>query len=254
MYFYIVEALRNKSVFKALPRLKDELAKKGIIGEVVTTNPLKSASDLLELGLRKGYSTIVAVGDDAHINELAGLLFNSHVALGIIPVNASEALCRLIGVFNLQGALRALQLRKIREVPLADIEGKAVFLTHVFLRSRLPTLFTAIFEDFTLNASTTEIIVANLNPFTGECLAGKLTFFVKDLPKPAGLLDRLFRKSQDLEFSTRIATPAVKIETRDPFPIYIGENEIVKTPATLKALRKTIRLVVAKTTSAQTRP
>jgi diacylglycerol kinase family enzyme len=248
MYFYIVEGLRNKSVFKALPRLKDELAKRGIIGEIVTTNPLKNASDLLELGLRKGYSTIVAVGDDAHINELAGLLLSSHVALGIIPVNASEALCRLVGVFNLQEALRALQLRKIREVPLADVDGKAFFLTHVTLKSRLPTLFTAIFEDFTLNASTTEIIIANLNPFTGECLPGKLTFFVKNLTKPAGLLDRLFKRVPNLDFGTKITTPALKIETRDPFPVYLGENEIVKTPATFKALKKTLRLVVAKTT------
>ncbi len=245
MYFYIVEALRNKTVANNLSRFKDELTKQGIAGEVVTTNPLRQTTELLELGVRKGYTTIVGVGDDTHINELAGLLLGSHIALGVVPMQASDSLTKLIGVDSFKQSLLALRFRKLREVTLGEVVGKGRFLTYAKLKNRLPTLFNIAFENFTLSAQTREIVVANLDPETWRSTPGQLNLMIKGLKQQKGLVGKLFTP-KDSAFETHIRVPILKIETRDPFSVTVGETEIAETPAVFRALPKTLRLVVAK--------
>lgn len=245
MYFYIVEALRNKSIVSNLSKFKDELRRQGIAGEVIATNPLRPNEELCELGIQKGYSTIVAVGDDTHVNEIAGMLLGSNTALGVVPVQASSGLLKLLDVNSFKKALIALRFRKIREVTMSEIMGKAKFLTHARLHSRLPTLFNIYFEKFLVVSQTREVIVANINPITGQSEKGKVILLVKGLKQSKGLLGKIFVPA-DTTFGTEISIPVLKVETKDPFSVSVGDIEVAETPAVFRALQKPLRLIVSK--------
>ena len=56
------------------------------------------ATELAESVLQKNYTAVVAVGGDGTINEIARVLINSNVALGILPSGSGNGLARHLGI------------------------------------------------------------------------------------------------------------------------------------------------------------
>ncbi len=246
MYFYVVEALRNKTAAREQAKLKDDLLRLGIAGEMVTTNPLRSAHELVHLGLQKGYSTIVAVGDDRHVSEVATTLVGTGVALGVLPIQASSALISLLGVSSWKEALQGLRMRKLRSVTVGEIIRGPVFLTHASLASRLPTLFQVIFDGFAATVQTKEVVIATIHPETGEVRPGQLFVLFRGVKPEQGMLHKLFGSAPEEAWTSHFSSEAVRIQTRDPHPVLVGEEKIFQTPAVFRALPDRLRLIVGK--------
>ena len=70
MYYFILEQPKNRwqSAFqnKVIANLEDLQ----IVGEVAKANPIQKPEELCDLGLKKGYHTIVIVGSDNTISTL----------------------------------------------------------------------------------------------------------------------------------------------------------------------------------------
>jgi diacylglycerol kinase family enzyme len=80
------------------------------------------------MAIEKGYKTIVAVGGDGTINEIINSIGNTGIALGIIPLGATNELARMLGILDWQTACNILAGRKIEEVDLGLINDN-VFVT-----------------------------------------------------------------------------------------------------------------------------
>lgn len=112
MYYYVLESPSSRGVRQNYQRLRDILTHLGIAGEMVTSSPARSPAEQAYIGTTKGYSTIVAVGGDAHINEVAMATIGRAV-LGIIPVGATRQVTDLIGCHDIRSAAEALKHRRI---------------------------------------------------------------------------------------------------------------------------------------------
>lgn len=112
MYYYILEAPQSRSVRQTYQRLRDLLTQMSIAGEIVAASPARTPLELAEMGIRKGYSTIVAVGGDYHINEVASSVVGRAV-LGVIPIEASPLVTEIIGVRDVRDAAEALKYRRL---------------------------------------------------------------------------------------------------------------------------------------------
>src|SRR5579864_8081795 len=112
MYYYILEPPSSRAVRQNYQRLRDVLTHLGISGEIVAASPARTPLELAQMGMNKGYSTIVAVGGDRHINEIAMAVMGRAV-LGIIPLDASPLVTKIIGVNDLFGAAEALKYRRL---------------------------------------------------------------------------------------------------------------------------------------------
>jgi hypothetical protein len=121
MYYYILESPNNRAVRQTYQRLRDTLTNLGIAGEMVAASPARSPEELTEMGLEKGYSTIVAVGGDYHINLVATTVMHRAV-LGIIPIQATAQVTDLIGVTDLKAACESLKFRRLSSVNTILIE------------------------------------------------------------------------------------------------------------------------------------
>lgn len=112
MYYYILETPENRAVRQAYQRLRDIVTNLGIAGEMVLASPARTPEELATMGLEKGYSTIVAVGGDAHINQVATTIVGQAV-FGIVPINASPAVVDLVGSSDLREAAHFLKYRRL---------------------------------------------------------------------------------------------------------------------------------------------
>lgn len=64
--------------------------------------------------LKQGFNTVVAVGGDGSVNEIAKALAGTPINLGIIPLGSGNGLARFLGIpFNLQHALETLVKGKV---------------------------------------------------------------------------------------------------------------------------------------------
>lgn len=121
MYYYILEAAANRATRQTYQKLRDTLTNLGIAGEMVAASPARTPEELAIMGMEKGYSTIVAVGGDHHINQVATTIMNRAV-LGIVPINASEQVTNLIGLNDIRTAAETLKHRRLMTVGTVLIE------------------------------------------------------------------------------------------------------------------------------------
>lgn len=134
MYYYILESPGNRAIRQTYQKLRDVLTNLSIVGEIVSANPARTPAELAEMGMQKGYSTIVAVGGDSHINEVATTIVGRAV-LGIIPLEASAQVSEIIGTNDIRDAAESLKRRKISLHNTVLIEPE----TLVFLDAEIQT-------------------------------------------------------------------------------------------------------------------
>ena len=67
MYYYLVEPQRIHDGEVFLERLANLTTDLGIAGEMVVPSPAKPIAQLIDIGLTKGYTTLVCVGSDHFI-------------------------------------------------------------------------------------------------------------------------------------------------------------------------------------------
>ncbi len=129
MYYYIINpASGGGKINKVQDKLKDRLKELGIAGEFVKSTGPGDIPRLTRMAIEKGYKTIVAVGGDGTINEIINSIGTSGVALGIIPLGATNELAGMLGIPDWQTACNILAARKIEEVDLGIINDN-VFVT-----------------------------------------------------------------------------------------------------------------------------
>jgi diacylglycerol kinase family enzyme len=247
MYYYILEQPKSKAIAKIQENIRTLLGVYGIAGEIVTVSPARTTQELVEMGLNKNYTTIVAVGADKHINKISTFLKNKKAALGIIPIEASELIHQLIGTSDVKEACEILKYRKLKEINMGLIEPNKYFLTQAEIQSPVSidiklTVINPGFNSYEVKTKITEAIVSrNLYLFLTDKNIGN-NFFEKYWAMIVG------KKVEDKE-SSIIRGRKIKIETNEPFPITMDGEIIAKTPVVaslcmraLKVITKSVRI------------
>ena len=116
MYYYIfdIKKCKKRSQVEAI---KSQLIELGISGEYTYISSAQSAEELALLGLRRGYSTIIVAGSDDSINAVANVMIGQKEAMGVIPLQASKAICHLVGTSSVTEAIESLQNRHRQTFP-----------------------------------------------------------------------------------------------------------------------------------------
>jgi YegS/Rv2252/BmrU family lipid kinase len=122
MYYYIINpAAGGGKIHKIESKLKELIKTLGIDGEFVKTTGRGDVSKLAEMALDKSKNTIIAVGGDSTVNELANSLVGRKAALGIIPIGSTNSLSRTLGINSWEDACQILAARKLESIDLGKI-------------------------------------------------------------------------------------------------------------------------------------
>ena len=222
MYYYIFESPKNFAENKIHERIKNILTVLGISGETTIVTPARNASELAVMGLEKGYSTIVAVGKDELVNEVASNIYGSGAVLGIIPINASEEINNLVGSNDIKKNCEALQKRFLDNVNIGYLEPGINFLTKLSINSAKPLSIQAEINDFYFETKANEIIIdSNLN------------VYLNSEPQKKGFFASLFSSSDPSKYNINnsfFRANRLRLRTHEILPVKIGELAVAKTP------------------------
>jgi len=112
MYYYILEPPTSRAVRQTYQKLRDLLTNLGIAGEMVAASPARTPEELTMMGLERGYGTVVAVGGDAFVNNIAQAIIGQAV-LGVIPIGEADQISEIIGTNNMRTAAEFLKFRRL---------------------------------------------------------------------------------------------------------------------------------------------
>jgi len=165
MYYYIFEPAQNKGEVNRQEDIKAILQKNQVAGEFVTLSLAEKPQDLAKIGLRRGFSTIVGVGNNSLINQVARALINTDYTLGIVPIDPKSSFLKMIGAKDYEEACLALPKRRVTRIDTALINNQHSLVTQAIIRpkSRQPELIRINFENhYRTEVRLNEILISNI--------------------------------------------------------------------------------------------
>lgn len=245
MYYYLLE----QSPRLALPRFRDQLidmlTDQGIAGEMVTQSSLKTIDELLDIGVRKGYTTIVAVGSDGHIHRVISALMRRAMqerpVLGTIPLNPNSQVGQMLGIPQLKAALTALKVRRLAYANLVEVDPGKYILTQAEIHTQLPIAVEATVDQALVESRATDVII------TGDChlvlqdrLGGR--------SKASRALMWLLGVTPAEQTTSVFHGNHLRLATSQPIPIMVDGEVLAKTPVSVRAIRRALKIIVARAT------
>lgn len=237
MYYYITEPPRSQSEHQALEKTRELLTNLGISGEFVTTSPARSIEELAELGVAKRYSTIVAIGSDRLINEVATLLAGTPYIFGALPLQNPAALQLVTGITTLQEAAEALKYRRVRDTSIARIEPNKYFLTEVHMQMKSPVPVQLTIETARVEMEATSVRISG----SGTIVTNNEYAVGTSVQQWFGRL--LGQKFSSELYTSRFQAKRLVVETDQNYPVYLGREVIARTPLAVEIIPNVLKLI-----------
>ncbi len=238
-----MEPPKGKLIYRQ-EKIKDILGDIGIAGETVIPSAARTIEELTQLGVMKGYSTIVAVGGESLINKIINILATQKISkeavLGIIPNDFESLIARKINVGDLRSACNALKFRRLETIDICQIEPNKFFITEAMVENPKNRQIYFSLDTMAGSAQTNQIIIKpGLNIYMHDkALEGNA------FSRFVGWL--LSRKEKDI-FSSFFQTKKVRFESENAnLPIKVSGEIIAKTPATFYNRPRMLKIIVAR--------
>lgn len=237
MYYYITEPPKTKEARRELDQLRTMLASLGIAGEFVSTESGRTVEKLAELGVAKKYSTLVAIGSEGLINQLAILLAGTDYIFGAVPLYQPDLLADVNNTHNLTEALIALKYRRIKLASLGKIEPNKYFLTRTNLSLNDFGVLNLKFARANVKATFSDIEILG---------RGGLIIKKRDLAK--NFLQRMWQKlnqfKQPIVNYSYFNVAQFSLETGANHSVYLDQQIIAKTPIAFKVIPSCLKMIM----------
>jgi diacylglycerol kinase (ATP) len=130
--FVVNPASANGATGKQWPQVSDRARERGLEHSSVLTSGPADATRLAADALKSGANTVVAVGGDGTLSDVANGFFGSEgsfddAALGLLPFGTGGDCRRTLGIpFELDAAIDCLMARNVRRIDVGRIEMEAL--------------------------------------------------------------------------------------------------------------------------------
>ncbi len=239
MYYYVLEAPSSRATRQLYQKLRDLLTQLSIAGEMVAASPARSAYELSEMGMEKGYSTIVAVGGDHHVNEIATAVLGRAV-LGVIPVGASNLVTDIIGYTDMREAANALKQRRLSTQSTVLIEPSTIiFLDTVISTSKLAKISMILDNKVRTHAYFNQLTI---NRF----LQMKLdSFHTTEVKKVFGIFNT---GGNVIHSESHFHAKVARIITDPILPVNVSGVAIAESPMQLRLIPDSLKIITKRGT------
>ncbi len=131
MYFYIYdEFAQDKKYEKELLQIENRLTDLGLSGKIARLALFRDAEEMIRDEMRRGVTTVVAVGNDETVRKVLDVVAENGVTFGLIPLGAPQALAKLLGLPEGLAACDVLSARIVETIDTGIVNGRR-FITGV---------------------------------------------------------------------------------------------------------------------------
>lgn len=125
MYLYIYdEFIQDKRFEKDILQIENRLTDLGIAGKVARLALFRDPGEMIRDEIRKGVTTVVAVGNDATVRKVLDIVSEGKATLGLIPLGPSNELASMFGVPSGLAACDVLSARIVEAIDLGTVNGR----------------------------------------------------------------------------------------------------------------------------------
>ena len=236
-YLYIYDqSLGHPREHKLLSKLEAHILELGIKGRIVRLSPLKNLREVVDDAIRQGVQTIVAVGDDATLNQVVTAVVPGRLIVGFIPISTKSNFARIFGLPPLEGAADVVSARIIKTVDLGRA-NHSLFIDCAEIES--PQNTTIGFSQFSIDCVPgASAVIANIGFIWPK--SGDSTFDPTDAK-----LDLLVVNSKGREIATHLPLTAATIRDRgNSSSVRLDGQFIVKTPVQIDVVPRALKIIV----------
>lgn len=252
MYLYVYDAYVQDPKFEGtLAKVENRLLELGINGKVERLSYLKSPSELILDGLKRGARTVVAVGNDDTFKKVLTAVAPFDVVIGIIPIGERSRTADVFGVGHEEKACDTLSMRLVQSIDLLQANNHFVLSSiHIPARQMVTVEFDQKFR-VTPMQYRDEVTISNLGPIFDKDPDRR-----KQVHNPQdGVIEAefrpieksLLRRSKSHGVRSMFHGKTIKVYGRDEKVNMIADlNTKVTSPLTVRVLPKAQKIVVGK--------
>ncbi|MBT7553456.1 hypothetical protein HN670_03240 [bacterium] len=242
MYLYIYDSfLNHKKYNDLLIKIEKRITDLGIKGKVARLSVLKNMKELILDGVKDGVQTVVVIGDSQSFAKVINIVADLDVTLGLVPVDNSSAIAKVLGIPPGVLACDVLASRIIKKVDLGKINN------HYFINNAEIINGDVVIEydNFKITPTTTE------NKITLYNFAGNNNVNVSSKPID-GILEAVIVPVKSTMFGKKsipeTVLPFTKIKigsnSEEQVSIVTDEQIIMKTPADISVTPEKLKIIV----------
>lgn len=243
MYGYIYDVFLNQKPFeKEVIRIENSLTDLGLSGQIVRLSLINNIAHAVADLLKRGATTIVAVGSDQLFSKLADQVAEKNgITLGLIPLGTHQQLATLFGIPEGEEATKVLAARLVRPVHLSKINNAYFIHSVVVYDPRVKVSFNG---QFSASATTQDSLISISNLQTANSLTGEdeKTLSVQIAPAT----DKKFLRKQESLQPTAICCLQAQLSEPAGIPIIVDGQKVINTPAQLEITNEKIQVIMGR--------
>jgi len=247
MYYYIYDQFLSDKKFQSqLAKIENRLTDLEIFGKVGRLSLLKNSQDLVETEIKKGATTVVAVGNDQTVSKIINVLANyPEVCLGIVPIGPEQKIARTLGIPEGVEACNILASRIINRIDLGKVKN-IFFLSQIEINNPLVNLECD--DQYIISPKkNNSVFIYNFNYWSDDHLANPGDGFLETVITPHNKfpLGKIFRsKTPNI---SQFFNKSIKIKhLQNPVAVKIDGQQIIKTPVLVEIAPNQLKVIVGK--------
>ena len=240
MYFYVFDNfLQDRRYQTDVLRVESRLSQLGLQGRAEKMTILKNIQEAATSAIKRGATTIVAVGNDQTVTKLLPIVIDHGIPLAIIPFGQPNTIAEYLGIPQGLPACDVLSKRITKRLDVGQADSQ-YFLLQATLSAPAKIKCDGRYTVETLDARD-DCIIANLgagDPY-GQPNDNRLELIVQ--PHPSGW--SLWQKN----YSEASVFPVQQAKIQDagsPTAVVLDGQITLKAPTTIEVAKKKIQVIV----------
>src|SRR5690349_13808036 len=129
MYFYVFDSyLQDRKYANEVARVETRLGTLGIQGRQEKITILKNIHEALKEAIKRGATTIVAVGNDKTVTKILPQVVEHGLTLGLIPLGPEQTIADSLGIPHGVSACDSLSRRVMRRLDVGQANNQYFLL------------------------------------------------------------------------------------------------------------------------------
>jgi len=243
MHGYIYDVFLNQKPYeKEIIRIEHSLTDKGLNGPIVRLSLINNVAHAVEDLLKRGVTTITAIGSDQLFSKLADQIADKEgITIGLIPLGTHQQLAQLFGIPSGAEACKTISARLVRPVQLCKINS-AYFIHMVSVYDARAKV--TIDDQFILSPTSKEASISIFNHIQTDPESGDDTKTLSIVITPL-TEKKVFKKSEALPPTSLFSQEVIISEPRG-IPVIVDGQKIINTPVTLSISDKSVQVIMGK--------
>ncbi len=254
MYHYIYDATLSQQRHRlVLTAIENRLTDLGIQGRIDRLSLFKDVRETIHDGIRRGATTVVAVGTDETIKKVLEVMPEFSVSFGMIPIGKPNILAKIFGIPEGVAACDVLSARLMQPLDVGRVNGQ-----HFLSALSIPDGRVLLECDGSYRVSLARggnVQICNMTPLTEEMARSEKT----ELADPSdGLLETIIAPRRHLwggqQTSTRLNLRRIVVSAAEPFTFFLDGRRMKSARVEIDVLPRRMKVIVGKERLFRTAP